>query len=133
MFSFWGKNMFDMPQPTKAELQILQVLWLKQEATVREVHDVLSETHTTGYTTVLKIMQIMYEKGLLERDESARAHVYTASVDQSETQGQMVKDLISKAFAGSTSQLVVSALHGKASQKEIDEIKKIINDLEQKK
>jgi len=121
------------PQPTQAELQILQVLWHKGEATVREVHDELSSTHTTGYTTVLKIMQIMYEKGLLERDESSRAHIYSATVDQSETQGQMVRDLVSKVFEGSTSKLVVSALHGKSSKKDIAEIRKFLNELEKKK
>ena len=125
--------MLSTPQPTQAELQILQVLWQKGESTVREVHDELSSTHTTGYTTVLKIMQIMYEKGLLERDESSRAHIYSATVDQSETQGQMVRDLVSKVFEGSTSKLLVSALHGRSSKKEIAEIRKILNELEKKK
>lgn len=124
--------MLTTPRPTQAELQILRVLWQKGSATVREVHQELSSTHTTGYTTVLKIMQIMYEKELLERDESARAHVYTVSVDQSETKGQMVSDLVSKLFDGSTTELMVSALHGRSSKKELAEIRKILNELENK-
>lgn len=125
--------MLTTPQPTQAELQILRVLWQKGQSTVREIHDELSATHKTGYTTVLKIMQIMYEKGLLERDESSRAHIYSATVDQSETQGQMVRDLVSKVFEGSTSKLVVSALHGRSTKKEIAEIREILNELENKK
>ncbi|MET1253717.1 BlaI/MecI/CopY family transcriptional regulator [Aliikangiella maris] len=121
------------PQPTQAELEVLQVLWQRGDCTVRDVHEELSATHTTGYTTVLKIMQIMFEKGLLERDESSRAHIYSSAVDQSETQGRFVKDLVSKVFAGSTSKLVVSALHGKATKKEIAEIREILNELENKK
>jgi BlaI family transcriptional regulator, penicillinase repressor len=122
--------MLTTPQPTKAELQILQVLWRKGDTTVREVHNELSSTHATGYTTVLKIMQIMHEKGLLKRDDSSRAHIYSAAVDQNETQGQLVRDLVSKVFQGSTSKLVVSALHGRSSKKEIAEIRKILNELE---
>ncbi len=119
-------------KPTGAELDVLQVLWDKGEVTVREVHDSLKATHSTGYTTVLKIMQIMFEKGLLSRDESTRAHVYAASVSQEDTQGQFVKDMVSKVFAGSTSQLVVRALDGKSSKKEIAEIRAILNRLEGK-
>ncbi|WP_444998456.1 BlaI/MecI/CopY family transcriptional regulator [Aliikangiella sp. IMCC44359] len=124
--------MFTTPKPTQAELEVLQVLWQRGDSTVRDVHEELSATHTTGYTTVLKIMQIMYEKGLLERDESARAHVYSSVEPQSETQGRMVSDLVSKVFEGSTSKLVVSALHGKATKKEIAEIREILNELERK-
>lgn len=120
------------PQPTQAELQILQVLWEHGESTVREVHQTLSKTHKSGYTTVLKIMQIMHEKGLLDRDESARAHIYSSNITQSETQGQMVKEMVSRVFKGSTSQMLVSALHGKTSKKEIAEIRAILNDLEKK-
>lgn len=123
--------MLTTPQPTQAELQILQVLWQNGQSTVREVYDELSAAQTTGYTTILKIMQIMYEKGLLERDESSRAHIYSTVVDQSETQGQMVRDLITKVFAGSTSKLVASALHGRRyKKKEIAEIRKVLNALE---
>ncbi len=117
-------------QPTQAELQILQVLWDLGEVTVREVHEKLSEKHTSGYTTVLKIMQIMHEKGYLKRDESSRAHVYSAKISQSETQGQIVKDLVSRVFRGSTSQMLVSALNGKTSKKELAEIKAVLKKLE---
>jgi BlaI family penicillinase repressor len=119
-------------KPTGAELEVLQVLWEKGAVTVREVHNSLKATHSTGYTTVLKIMQIMFEKGLLERDESARAHIYSATVSEEDTQGQFVKEMVSKVFAGSTSQLLVRALDGKSSKKEIAEIRAILNQLERK-
>ncbi len=119
-------------KPTGAELEVLQVLWDSGPVTVRDVHNALKSTHSTGYTTVLKIMQIMFEKGLLYRDESTRAHVYSAAVNQEETQGQFVNEIVSKVFAGSTSQLVVRALDGKSSKKEIAEIRAILNRLEGK-
>ena len=119
-------------KPTSAELDVLQVLWDLGPVTVREVHNALKSTHSTGYTTVLKIMQIMFEKGLLDRDASARAHIYIASVSKEDTQGQFVRDMVSKVFAGSTSQLVVRALAGKSSKKEIDEIRVLLNRLEGK-
>lgn len=120
------------PQPTQAELQVLQVLWDKGDSTVKDVHQHLSESHKSGYTTVLKIMQIMHEKGLLDRDESSRAHIYSANITQSETQGRMVKELVSRVFQGSTSQMLVSALNGKSSKKEIAEIRAVLNELEKK-
>jgi len=119
-------------KPTGAELEVLQVLWDSGSATVRDIHNTLKATHSTGYTTVLKIMQIMFEKGLLDRDVSSRAHVYSASVNQEDTQGQFVKEMVSKVFAGSTSQLVVRALDGKSSKAEIAEIRAILNRLEGK-
>ncbi|MCW8878055.1 MAG: BlaI/MecI/CopY family transcriptional regulator [Kangiellaceae bacterium] len=119
-------------KPTQAELQVLQVLWRRQQATVREVHEVLSQHHKTGYTTVLKIMQIMFDKGLLARDESSRAHIYSANIGKGETQGEMVRDMVSRVFGGSTSQMLVSALNGKTSKKEIAEIRAILNELEKK-
>ncbi|WP_196138232.1 BlaI/MecI/CopY family transcriptional regulator [Aliikangiella sp. G2MR2-5] len=117
-------------QPTKAELQVLQVLWQKGASTVREVHEILSKYQKTGYTTVLKIMQIMYDKSLVDRDESARAHVYSAKITEADTQGVMVRDMISRVFKGSTSQMLVSALNGKTSRQEIAEIRKVLNELE---
>ncbi len=120
------------PQPTQAELQVLQVLWQMGKATVKDVHMQLLETHSSGYTTVLKIMQIMHEKGLVDRDESSRAHVYSANITQAETQGRIVKDVVSRVFQGSTSQMLVSALNGKTSKKEIAEIREILNQLEAK-
>ncbi len=119
-------------KPTGAELEVLQVLWKKGPSTVREVHDSLKATHSTGYTTVLKIMQIMHEKELLRRDASARAHVYSASVSEEDTQGQFVNEIVSKVFAGSTSQLVVRALSEKSSKQEIEEIKAVLKRLEGK-
>lgn len=119
-------------KPTGAELEVLQVLWETGPTTVREIHNKLKETHSTGYTTVLKIMQIMHEKQILDRDVSSRAHVYSTAVGQEDTQGQFVNEMISKVFAGSTSQLVVRALDGKSSKAEIAEIREILNRLEGK-
>ncbi|MBV1911155.1 MAG: BlaI/MecI/CopY family transcriptional regulator [Kangiellaceae bacterium] len=119
-------------KPTGAELEVLQVLWQAGPSTVRDIHNALRKTHSTGYTTVLKIMQIMHEKGLLERDASARAHIYASLVTKEDTQGQFVNDLVSKVFAGSTSQLVVRALSEKSSKKEIEEIRAVLNRLEGK-
>lgn len=119
-------------KPTGAELEILQVLWLQGPSTVRNVHNALKETHSTGYTTVLKIMQIMHEKGLLERDASSRAHIYKSLVSEDDTQSQFVNDLVSKVFAGSTSQLVVRALSDKSSKEEIKQIRELLNRIEGK-
>lgn len=125
---------FDMtiPQPTKAELEILQVLWERGEATVREVHQALQEQRETGYTTVLKLMQIMTEKGLLERDESQRAHVYRARHRQGDTQKQLLGQLMDKAFGGSAALLVQQALETrKTTPREIREIRAILDRYEQ--
>ncbi|MGZ8829615.1 MAG: BlaI/MecI/CopY family transcriptional regulator, partial [Thermoanaerobaculia bacterium] len=112
-----------IPRPTDAELFILRVLWERGPSTVREVHDTLSSTQATGYTTVLKLLQIMTEKGLVVRDESERAHVYEARHSQQRTQRQIVSDLVDRAFGGSPAQLVMQALSGqKASAKELNEI-----------
>ncbi|MGZ8853481.1 MAG: BlaI/MecI/CopY family transcriptional regulator, partial [Thermoanaerobaculia bacterium] len=115
-----------IPRPTDAELFILRVLWERGPSTVREVHDTLSSTQATGYTTVLKLLQIMTEKGLVVRDESARAHVYEARHSQQRTQRQIVSDLVDRAFGGSPAQLVMQALSGqKASAKELNEIREL--------
>src|ERR671916_2881108 len=95
------------PRPTDAELEILKVLWRRGPCTVREVFETLGETKQTGYTTVLKFMQIMSEKGLVRRDESERAHRYEAAIPEEETQRQMVGDLLHKAFDGSARKLVL--------------------------
>lgn len=124
----------ETPRPTEGELQILKVLWKKGASTVREVHDVLNESKPTIYTTVLKLMQIMTEKGLVKRDLSQRAHLYEANVAQSETQQQLVGDLLEKVFDGSASQLVMRALSNKkASQKEISEIRNLLDEFERGK
>ena len=117
-------------KPTEAELTLLNVLWQMGPVTVRQVHDVVSETQKTGYTTVLKILQIMHEKTLVIRDESNRAHVYAAAHSQMQTQSSLLKDLVSKAFGGSTSKLVMRALDKSTSQEEIADIRQLLNELE---
>lgn len=119
------------PQPTDAELGILRILWQRGPSTVREVRDALSAQRETGYTTVLKLLQIMHEKGLVERDESKRTHVYRAAHEEAETQRQLVDDLLSKAFGGSASKLVMQALSGKkASPEELAEIRRLLEEIE---
>ena len=117
-------------KPTEAELTLLNILWKLGPATVRQVHDTVSETQKTGYTTVLKILQIMHEKALVIRDESNRAHVYAAANSQTFTQSSLLKDLVSKAFGGSTSKLVMRALDNSTSKEEIADIRQILNELE---
>lgn len=117
-------------KPTEAELSLLNVLWSLGPATVRQVHDTVSEHQKTGYTTVLKILQIMHEKALVIRDESNRAHVYAAANSQTQTQSSLLKDLVSKAFGGSTSKLVMQALDGSTSSEEIEDIRQLLNELE---
>lgn len=117
-------------KPTEAELTLLNVLWQMGPATVRQIHDVVSVTQKTGYTTVLKILQIMHEKSLVIRDETNRAHVYAAAYSQGQTQSSLLKDLVSKAFGGSTSKLVMRALDESTSQEEIADIRQLLNELE---
>ena len=120
-----------LPRPTDAELEILKVLWRRGPCTVREVFDSLSESKQTGYTTVLKFMQIMAEKGLVRRDESERAHRYEAAVPEEETQRQLVGDLLRRAFDGSAKRLVMQALSAeRASAGELEEIRRLLDRLE---
>jgi len=118
------------PRPTRSELAILQVLWEQGPATVRQVHEALQSARgdkASGYTTTLKLMQIMAEKGLVSRDESARTHVYAARSPQQQTQRQLVGDLITKAFGGSAAKLVMHALSTHpASKEELAEIRRMI-------
>ncbi len=119
------------PRPTDAELAILNVLWERGPATVREVHETLSKTQDSGYTTVLKLMQIMTDKGLVVRDESQRAHVYTARSSAQKTQRQLIGDLIDRAFGGSPTQLVMQALSTThASSEELTAIRKMLDQME---
>jgi len=120
------------PKPTDAELQILRVLWQRGASTVREVQQLLNETKPTGYTTVLKLLQIMTEKGLVRRDEKQRAHVYEARLAQHQTQRQMVTDLLNRVFDGSASNLLLHALASKesASREELTQIREILDELE---
>ncbi len=120
-----------IPRPTDAELSILRVLWERGPSTVREVHDALSSTQATGYTTVLKLMQIMTEKGLVVRDESERAHVYEASHSEQRMQRHIVADLVERAFGGSPAKLVMQALSArKTSPAELNEIRELLDRLE---
>lgn len=118
-------------KPTAAELSLLNVMWQIGPATVRQIHNIVSETQTTGYSTVLKILQIMHEKSLVVRDESNRAHIYAPSNSEVQTQSSLLKDLVTKAFGGSTSKLVIRALDESTSSEEIADIRKILNQLEQ--
>jgi predicted transcriptional regulator len=116
-----------VPRPTDAELAILRVLWERGPSTVRQVHEVLAGERETGYTTTLKLMQIMTEKGLVTRDESARTHVYATHLSQDQTQRQLVNDLLDRAFGGRSAALVMHALSAQpASAEELHEIRTLI-------
>ena len=123
----------ELPRPTDAELEILKVLWRRGPSTVREVFETLGESKTTGYTTVLKTMQIMADKGLVVRDESERAHRYEPAAPEDETQRRLVGDLLRKAFDGSAKKLVMQALSTeRASAEELSEIRRMLDELEGK-
>jgi BlaI family penicillinase repressor len=120
-----------LPRPTGAELEILRVLWDQGPCTVREVCTTLRRRREIGYTTVLKFMQIMAAKGLVERDETARAHVYKARVAREQTQRQLVGYLLDRAFGGSAAKLMMQALSGrKASTEEIAQMRQMLTDFE---
>ncbi len=120
-------------KPTAAEIEILNVLWEKEAATVKEVHEIINARKPIGYTTVLKLMQIMREKGLVERDDANKAHVYRATQPQNETQRNLVSDLIEKVFRGSALKLVQHVLEAKpASADELKKIRKMIKKAEKK-
>jgi predicted transcriptional regulator len=120
-----------LPKPTEAELAILRILWQRGPSTVRQVHEALSAKKETGYTTVLKFMQIMHEKGLVSRDEKPWAHIYEARIPQDQAQRTLVADLLDRAFEGSMSRLVLQALSSrKATPEELSEIRKILKDYE---
>ena len=120
-------------KPTESELEILQILWSKGLATVREVHEDLASTKDVGYTTTLKLMQIMHEKGLVKRDDSMRTHVYQANVNKERTQKHLLGKMIDSLFGGSPTQLVIQALgEHKASPEELEKIQALLNDLKQK-
>jgi len=120
-----------LPRPTDAELQILRVLWKIGPATVRQVLERLGPGRKIGYTTVLKLMQIMMEKKLVRRDDSQRSHVYAAASGEVETQGRLLDDLLRKAFGGSAARLVLQALSSKpASAEEVAEIRRALDELQ---
>jgi predicted transcriptional regulator len=119
------------PKPTEAELAILQVLWTLGPCTVREVHAELGGDEAAGYTTVLKLLQIMTEKQLVFREEEGRAHRYRAAHPAEETQAGLVRDLVERAFGGSAQQLVVRALEsGETSPEELAEIRRLLDALD---
>ncbi len=123
--------MSDPPRPTDAELEILTVLWSRGPSTVRDVHEAIAARRSAQYTTVLKLMQIMAEKGLARRDESQRAHVYTASRPREWTQRQLAGDLLQRAFGGSARGLLMGALAArKASRQEIEEMRRLLDEHE---
>lgn len=117
-------------KPTESELEILQILWDKKQATVREVHEQLSLNKESGYTTTLKLMQIMFEKGIVVRDDSSKTHIYKPNISKDNTQKQMVGKMVDALFGGSTSQLVMQALGSTPPSKaELDEIQQLLDNL----
>lgn len=120
-----------LPKPTEGELEILHVLWSRDACTVREVHDVLHPGEGAGYTTALKLLQVMHAKGLVERDDSQRAHVYRAAISKERTQKRFLLDLVQRVFEGSSSQLVLHALGSQhASREELRAIRSLLNKLD---
>ena len=121
------------PRPTDAELAILRILWERGPSTVRQVHEVLARDRQAAYTTALKLLQIMIEKGLVERDERDRTHIYRARLGEEQTQRQLVRDLVDRAFGGSAMKLVLQALASKrASAEELRDIRKAIDEARNK-
>ncbi len=119
------------PKPTAAELAILQVLWERGPSTVRDVHEALSDKQHTGYTTVLKLMQIMAQKGLVQRDESRKTHIYEAKQPEERTERQIVRDVLDRVFSGSAERLVVRALEErKVTADELARIRKLLDEME---
>lgn len=119
-------------KPTESELEILQVLWDKGTATVRDVHEELSRSKDVGYTTTLKLMQIMHEKGIVKRDDSMRTHIYHASINKEKTQKHLLSKMIDNLFGGSPTQLVIQALGDnshKASPEELEKIQALLDSL----
>ena len=118
-------------KPTASELEILRVLWGRGPATVREVHDALSEKRALGYTTVLKLLQIMTAKGTVRRNETQRAHVYEACLPAEQTKRQLAGDMLQRVFEGSASQLMMHALAGRrTSPREIEELRRLLDEHE---
>ncbi|MDE1892844.1 MAG: BlaI/MecI/CopY family transcriptional regulator [Pseudomonadota bacterium] len=120
-----------MPKPTEGELEILHVLWSRDGCTVREVYEVLHPAGGVGYTTALKLLQVMHSKGLVVRDDSQRAHVYRAAVSKERTQKRFLVDIVQRVFDGSPSQLVLHALGSqRTSPEELREIRDLLNKLD---
>jgi predicted transcriptional regulator len=125
-----------LPKPTETELEILRVLWKHGPCTVRQVHQILNRERETevGYSTTLKMFQVMTQKGLIERDETVRPQIYTTRVPQEQTQRQLVKDLLKRAFGGSPRQLVMHALsEQEASEEELKQLERLLDKFEEKR
>lgn len=121
-------------KPTESELEILKILWEKGDSTVRQIHEIFAANKEIGYTTTLKLMQIMHTKGLLDRDESSKTHIYKTLVTREDTEQQILGKMIKELFDGSAARLVMQALgNHKASSAELDKIKQLLNELENKK
>jgi BlaI family penicillinase repressor len=123
-----------LQKPTASELEILRVLWTRGPSTVREVYEALSEQKSLGYTTVLKLLQIMTTKGTVRRNEDQRAHVYEACQPAAETKRQLVDDVLQRVFQGSASELMIHALEGRpTSKKELEELRRLLDEYEGRK
>lgn len=121
--------MSKLPKPTDGELAILRVIWERGPSTVRQIHEILTQNRPTGYTTILKLLQIMTEKRLVRRDETERTHVYQARLSEGETQRQLVGDLLDRAFGGSAKKLVMQALAARqASPQDLEEIRRLLRE-----
>jgi len=121
-------------KPTASELDILQILWQNGEMTVKEINEEINKVKETGYTTTLKLMQIMFEKGLLTREQSGRSHVYKAKVKESDTKSSLLNNFIESTFNGSTASLVMQALGDhKTTRKELEMIRELLNEIEKGK
>ena len=126
-------NRGNTPQPTKTELTILGILWNRGECTVREVHEALNEEESSGYTTALKMLQVMHQKGLVNRNDSQRAHVYAAAISKESAQSRFLADLVNRLFDGSTSQLVMQALGNspQADPEQVARLQALLNEMEE--
>jgi predicted transcriptional regulator len=122
------------PKPTESELEILQILWEEGPSSVRQVNDRLNQRREVGYTTTLKLMQIMVDKGLAQRDTESRTHIYRAAVSEKDTQQRLLEKFVDTAFRGSAMKLVVQALgNHRASSEELEEIKALIDRMEKER
>ncbi|MCB0696827.1 MAG: BlaI/MecI/CopY family transcriptional regulator [Chitinophagaceae bacterium] len=125
--------MTDKIKPTESELEILNILWNRGPSTVRTVHEILEPSKGSGYTTTLKLMQIMHEKGLVKRDNSAKVHIFEAVVSKEKTQGQLIRKMVDTVFNGNTMQMVMQALgNHKADAAELEAIRKYLDKIENK-
>jgi len=121
-------------KPTASELDILQILWQNGKMTVKEINEEINKVKETGYTTTLKLMQIMHEKGLLSREQNGRSHVYKASIKEDDTKSSLLKNFIQSTFNGSTASLVMQALGDhKTTREELEMIRELLNDIEKGK